>query len=241
MYITTDLFGFTNPDTRTNSMTSHASHHMAETQASAGLGKRKRWLDAEEGTGTAYEEMPTSLLRAWADNADCGSHNTFQRTSPDGNRTYRIFQTQTHAASDHPPWAYRLSPNPMTYTMTEGRPIKQAKRTVHVSRKTTLTKQASHLMDIESDTPLEAKIPPPIDHSASDLRPCHICHKAPKRRKDLENYLQCQACEHRACYVCSRSCSSNGCGKQLCSKCCVEVGEEGNTWCLGCYQRSVHS
>jgi hypothetical protein len=230
MYITTELFG---PDPPSTSTASHTSQHMAETQATAGLGKRKRRLDAEEGISTAYEGTPKSLLSARSNTTGYSSHTASQRASPESSRTYRIFQTQNHGASDPTSWA-------LTYTMTDSRPIKQAKRTAHSSRRITLAKQSSHIMDIDADAPLEMNTHPAVEHSTSDLRPCHICHKAPKRRKDLENYLQCQNCDNRACYVCARSCSGR-CGKQLCSKCCVEVGEDGNTWCLGCYQRNVNT
>lgn len=110
------------------------------------------------------------------------------------------------------------------------RPIKQTR----LSPK--LQKLPSHLMEHEIGLP-ESKLAAPGLHlqrtAEIDLRPCHICHSAPKRRRELENYLQCQACDKRACYICARQCSGK-CGKQLCSKCCAEVGEEGATFCFGC-------
>ncbi|KAF2281183.1 uncharacterized protein EI97DRAFT_366833 [Westerdykella ornata] len=75
----------------------------------------------------------------------------------------------------------------------------------------------------------------PAVHASSDLRACHVCHSAPKRKRDLENYLECQSCSQRACFICARECAA-GCHKQICSRCSVEVGKEGNTWCLGCFQ-----
>jgi hypothetical protein len=96
-------------------------------------------------------------------------------------------------------------------------------------------------MDMDYDSPPKpANSAPPHPVTQSDLRACHVCHSAPKRKRDLENYLECQSCTERACYICARECSG-GCQKQLCSKCCVEVGQEGDTYCLGCYQRTVNS
>ncbi|OCL07081.1 hypothetical protein AOQ84DRAFT_65207 [Glonium stellatum] len=73
-------------------------------------------------------------------------------------------------------------------------------------------------------------------HPTPDLRPCHVCHKSPTRQRDLEGYKDCQQCEERACQICTRSCLG-GCGRQLCSSCCKEVGEEGDAWCLDCLGR----
>lgn len=112
--------------------------------------------------------------------------------------------------SSHAPWT-------STPTISSGhRPMKQLKRTIP---KITVPTTASA---------------PPV-HSSSDLRACHICHSAPKRKRDLENYLECESCAQRACFICARECAG-GCRKQLCSRCSVEVGRVGDTYCLGCFQ-----
>ncbi len=39
-----------------------------------------------------------------------------------------------------------------------------------------------------------------------DLRPCHICHRKPTRKSDLDSYANCEACGERTCYICIREC-----------------------------------
>lgn len=38
------------------------------------------------------------------------------------------------------------------------------------------------------------------------LTPCHICHRRPTKRSDLDSFAECQGCGERACYVCIREC-----------------------------------
>jgi hypothetical protein len=38
------------------------------------------------------------------------------------------------------------------------------------------------------------------------LDPCHICHRKPTRKSDLDSFADCQGCGQRTCYVCIRQC-----------------------------------
>ncbi|KAH7163101.1 hypothetical protein B0J13DRAFT_29772 [Dactylonectria estremocensis] len=38
------------------------------------------------------------------------------------------------------------------------------------------------------------------------LSPCHICHRRPTKKSDLDSFAQCQGCGERACFVCIREC-----------------------------------
>ncbi|KAL3418638.1 hypothetical protein PVAG01_10354 [Phlyctema vagabunda] len=95
------------------------------------------------------------------------------------------------------------------------------------------------------------------------LSPCHICHRKPSVRSDLDSYADCQGCAQRTCYVCIREClgvsddpdldldprarlrEGGGmdlerpwdCKGMVCSRCCVERGTEGEVLCLGCLRR----
>jgi hypothetical protein len=45
------------------------------------------------------------------------------------------------------------------------------------------------------------KPPPQID-----LSPCHICHRKPTKKSDLDGYAYCEGCQKRTCYICIRRC-----------------------------------
>lgn len=118
------------------------------------------------------------------------------------------------------------------------RPVKQMKC---LGPKVALVKSTSHLMVTDSSTtpanPYTCiEIQP---HAVSDLRACHACKSAPKRKKDLENYMDCNRCIGRTCYICARRCLG-GCGKKVCKECTAEVGQEGDSWCLDCLQREQY-
>jgi hypothetical protein len=160
-----------------------------------------------------------------------------QRSSPsrDGTRVH-LYSTPPYECSNN--LSYALFPSrPHDYT-SERRPLKMPKR---LSPKAGLVKTPSHLMDMDLDLPspcqrndVQRHIPP-----VSDLRSCHACNKAPKRKTELENYLDCRRCEGRTCFICARQCA--GCSKAICKKCIVEVGEEGDAWCLDCYSRHINA
>lgn len=153
-------------------------------------------------------------------------HSSQQRSSPASRGLLKLhgYAPQTDNSRMYPVSA-------ATYISSERRPTKQMRRT---NPKIALVKSTSHLMDIEPD-------PAPSTHTNthSDLRPCHSCKTAPKRKRDLENYMECKRCDERACYICARICV--GCERATCKKCVVEVGEEGHSWCLDCYSRRINS
>jgi hypothetical protein len=143
--------------------------------------------------------------------------------------------------------------------------------------------------------------------SRIDLSPCHICHRKPTVRSELDAFADCEGCGRRTCYICIREClgstaardaiemnvssfdenydvlsfsfgdghpmsldgrtsrvtprSVSGYARSMesgldpgddmggrtewdrqitehtgmvCSRCCVERGEEGEVWCMGC-------
>ncbi|KAH7086926.1 hypothetical protein FB567DRAFT_444110 [Paraphoma chrysanthemicola] len=216
MYITSDLFGGASTHARNDTSVWNQCTVMADSPHAAGLGKRKR-LDGEDTPSgpCIYQQRPSPASRGYT---RFHAHNA---SACESNRslTYPVF-----------------SALPL-YTASDRRPVKQVKR--H-SPKATLVKSTSHLMDMEYDLPPSIPKAETHTHTASDLRPCHACKSAPKRKKDLENYLDCRRCDGRTCYICARQCFG-GCGKAVCKKCIVEVGEEGDPWCLDCYARSINT
>lgn len=79
-----------------------------------------------------------------------------------------------------------------------------------------------------------AVTPTKFPRTAPVLQPCHICHKAPKQKGDLDAYTNCQRCHARTCYICVRQCELHSTEATICSSCCVERGEDGATSCLDC-------
>lgn len=53
---------------------------------------------------------------------------------------------------------------------------------------------------------------PPLSRTTSSsswpnlLSPCHICHRKPTKKSDLDSYADCQGCGERTCYICMREC-----------------------------------
>lgn len=90
--------------------------------------------------------------------------------------------------------------------------------------------------------------------------PCHICHRRPTLRTEIDSYADCEGCGERTCWICIRECAGytplhmkvggtieraregwggggsgqHGHRRMVCSQCCVEKGSEGEVWCLGC-------
>lgn len=42
--------------------------------------------------------------------------------------------------------------------------------------------------------------------TTTDLRPCHVCHRKPTKKTELDSYADCEGCGERTCYVCIREC-----------------------------------
>ncbi|KAF5025028.1 hypothetical protein F66182_2896 [Fusarium sp. NRRL 66182] len=38
------------------------------------------------------------------------------------------------------------------------------------------------------------------------LAPCHICHRRPTKKSDLDSFADCQGCGEHTCFVCIREC-----------------------------------
>jgi hypothetical protein len=103
----------------------------------------------------------------------------------------------------------------------------KARRRIVPSKKTRVSFKAV------TDSPI-----PDITNASISLTPCHVCHKAPRLKKDLEGYADCVRCEERTCYICIRLCEVGSCEKKVCRQCCVEQGENGDVYCLDCLEKT---
>ena len=57
-------------------------------------------------------------------------------------------------------------------------------------------------------TPHPLSCSPATSQSKNDLSPCHICHRKPQRKSDLDAYKNCEGCGRRTCYICIRECNN---------------------------------
>lgn len=57
-------------------------------------------------------------------------------------------------------------------------------------------------------TTKQAVLPPTptTTTTANVLAPCHICHRKPTKKTELDSYADCEGCGERTCYVCIRAC-----------------------------------
>ncbi|KAF1969185.1 hypothetical protein BU23DRAFT_539982 [Bimuria novae-zelandiae CBS 107.79] len=207
VYITPSLFGHDPAYNSFNFPTPthpHIHNVMADSHVTAGLGKRKRRAD-DVTEGPNPKHI--SISSTETDRSGSDSRMSLSRSSPTSEGFIRS----------------------STSSNLERRPVKQMKRS-----NPRLVKAPSHLMDIEVDMPSSPPVQKAVTQPSSDLRSCHACGSAPKRKRDLENYLDCRRCEERTCYICARKCS--GCQREICKECIVEIGKEGDPWCLECYQ-----
>ncbi|TEA15104.1 hypothetical protein C8034_v002660 [Colletotrichum sidae] len=40
----------------------------------------------------------------------------------------------------------------------------------------------------------------------TSVSPCHVCHRRPTKKSDLDSYADCLGCGQRTCYICMREC-----------------------------------
>ncbi|KAF4594753.1 hypothetical protein GQ602_000366 [Ophiocordyceps camponoti-floridani] len=65
---------------------------------------------------------------------------------------------------------------------------------------------------LASDGRLSRPAPPPSSTARAAaaaavlLMPCHVCHRRPTKKSDLDSFAKCQGCRRRTCYVCIREC-----------------------------------
>lgn len=227
VYITSGLFGNSPPYSQHDFSASahpHTYNDMVDSQPTTGLGKRKRKAHGDDaGPSPKHISLSCSEL----DRSGSGSHMALARPSPTREGLSRLHGHNPTSQEASEQRSYSKLP---TLANFERRPLKHMRRS-----NPKLVKVPSHLMDMEFDLPSSPPVQRADIHTTSDLRPCHACGTAPRRKRDLENYLDCQKCQQKTCYICARQCY--GCQRDVCKDCVVEVGEEGEPWCLTCYQR----
>lgn len=46
----------------------------------------------------------------------------------------------------------------------------------------------------------------PVKIGAMMIMPCHVCHRRPTKKSDLDSFARCQSCQEQTCFVCIREC-----------------------------------
>ncbi|KAE8449227.1 hypothetical protein EG329_008394 [Mollisiaceae sp. DMI_Dod_QoI] len=86
----------------------------------------------------------------------------------------------------------------------------------------------SDMTDRQPETVLEKKFGGRSTGGKLDLSPCHICHRKPTEKRQLEDYADCEGCGNRTCFICVRECK--GLGERLYNLHRQELPrEEGNS------------
>lgn len=101
-----------------------------------------------------------------------------------------------HAVRRHPPLPI---PKRLRETTTDRRPHSRSpspEANIHCPAR---ERQAPSHDDAVRPTPTR-------QDSAALLTRCHICHRKPARKSDLDSFGNCEGCGQRTCFVCLREC-----------------------------------
>lgn len=55
----------------------------------------------------------------------------------------------------------------------------------------------------------------PVKINGLVLMPCHVCHRRPTKKSDLDSFAKCQSCQEQTCFVCMRECQGQSFNKEL--------------------------
>ncbi|PSS03614.1 hypothetical protein BD289DRAFT_155920 [Coniella lustricola] len=116
----------------------------------------------------------------------------------DDHYTHNTHQLQPHISAPRKPIAF-LSPLAKKIRMAAG-PEWQA---IQEARHTPLTAPQipRHCRSLSATVKQSATKP-----TSTNLDPCHICHRRPAKKTELDSFADCQGCGERTCYVCIREC-----------------------------------
>ncbi|KAL1872102.1 hypothetical protein Daus18300_004471 [Diaporthe australafricana] len=92
--------------------------------------------------------------------------------------------------------------------MTEQTDVEEAPYSVHALQQTSPrpTPLAPSSRHNHARSPSASKLAPRTTNAPNVLAPCHICHRKPTKKTELDSYADCQGCGERTCYVCIREC-----------------------------------
>lgn len=165
-------------------------------------------------TGRVFQENPGSQsLRAERDDTAVTMPSLTQpppkkrrHDDHDANGEYHLFPQDFHHEfyqqhhGPHPRKIIQIS-SPLTKKMR----LNAERSGLYEQRQSPLAPTSRHN---HSRSPSATKVAPkgPTTTSHTLLSPCHICHRKPTKKKELDSYADCEGCGERTCYVCIREC-----------------------------------
>jgi hypothetical protein len=97
-------------------------------------------------------------------------------------------------------------------TDARGRPRSTSLSPRKVAQSATTTNEATALQQTNANSRPAA---PARTISGLTLSPCHICHRRPTKKSDLDSFADCEGCGKRSCFVCIRECQGWQCDDTL--------------------------
>lgn len=88
---------------------------------------------------------------------------------------------------------------------------KRIRRSPTTAQDTEYGRIRAKTLALAHDKPISAPVLPchyttPLS-AAQPLSRCHICHRKPTKKTDLDSFADCQSCGQRTCFVCIRQCA----------------------------------
>jgi hypothetical protein len=67
-------------------------------------------------------------------------------------------------------------------------------------------RNASSLLVTTSQVSNDSACKGPVKIGGMTIMPCHVCHRRPTKKSDLDSFARCQSCQEQTCFVCIREC-----------------------------------
>jgi len=237
MFISSELFHIRDSSPDFEAMSTHMEDDSQKCRRNSSvLGKRSRRESCNSSSNMSQFTCVARIfkLRVKLTPAD---HNrprktkTFMTVKLPGDSASALFKSLPTSLPDRETFEHRLDGQQgegfISFQRHDRSPTTKSRRRIAAPKRPKLPARAH----TEPSTSQSISTPPL-------LTPCHVCHKAPRLKKDLEAYEDCWRCDERTCYICIRQCQADCGSRKVCRQCCVEHGEDGDVYCLDCLERA---
>ncbi|OTA00947.1 hypothetical protein A9Z42_0012590 [Trichoderma parareesei] len=132
-------------------------------------------------------DIPLATKRKW--NHAPNDDEPYNRSS--SHRSPREASEPFHAST--------ISPTPTRKTL---HPTKRLRAHHHQDSDHDI--HSSHHRLLSPREPSTVETPGKVTSTA--LLPCHVCHRRPTKKSDLDSFARCQSCCEQTCFICMREC-----------------------------------